>query len=201
MSEICFPAIDEVEGHIKVVRKALRDVGVPSKTIQSIQTKALRTGRKVTGEYATNRASRWTLASEHPQYGTEHDCKVIFVKLCAQIFCFDNAPEVPKNLRGVLEKQYLRHPISPGTFRDSLLLEHFDFHDLVAEGLEPKHGHSGFHIGHEDPTQRPKHTPTNIGWRTYRSNLIQGNMTLRAARIYFLRLIGRYFELGEIDIA
>lgn len=62
------------------------------------------------------------------------------------------------------------------------------------------HGHSSFHIGHEDPTRKPKHTPDNIGWRTFRSNLIQGNMTLRQARIYFVKLIGRYFELGEITI-
>jgi len=25
-------------------------------------------------------------------------------------------------------------------------------------------------------------------------------MTLREARVYFIKLIGRYFELGEIDI-
>ena len=80
------------------------------------------------------------------------------------------------------------------------MLETFDFGDLAREGLEPVHGHSSFHMGHEDPTQAPKHTPSNINWRTMRSNLIQGNMTLREARIYFVKLIARYFELGELEI-
>jgi hypothetical protein len=57
-----------------------------------------------------------------------------------------------------------------------------------------------YHIGHQDPTLHPRHVPANVAWRTSRSNLIQGNMTLRQARIYLLKLIGRYFELGELDI-
>jgi DNA modification methylase len=63
---------------------------VPNKAIASIQAKALRTGRKVTGIHATNRASRWRLPPTHPQYGTEVNCKIIFVRLCAQLFCFDS---------------------------------------------------------------------------------------------------------------
>jgi hypothetical protein len=168
----------------------------------------------VTGEFATNRDPRWTLNPSHPQYGTELDCKIIFVKLAAQIFCFDNAPPVPTvltrvskeiktlapNLQSICEEHYLGHHIKTNSYRDALLLERFDFNDLVVEGLNPVHGHSSFHIGHEDPTRKPKHTPDNVGWRTFRSNLIQGNMTLRQARIYLVKLIGRYFELGEIHI-
>lgn len=197
---VTYPALPDVELHYVAMRAALRQAGLPAKTIQSIATKALKTGRKVTGEYATNRDPRWTLDPNHPQYGTELDCKIIFVKLAAQIFCFDNAPQLPDDLRMILEASYLGHPIAPGTYRDKLLLERFDFNDLVAEGLNPTHGHSSFHIGHEDPSLKPKHRPDNVGWRTFRSNLIQGNMTLREARIYFLKLIGRYFELGEINI-
>jgi hypothetical protein len=197
---VTYPVLPEVEKHAIAIRTILRTSGVPPKTIQSIQTKALKTGRKITGAFATNRDQRWTLDPGHPQYGTELDCKIIFVKLCAQLFCFDNAPKLDPAVQAILERQYLGHPIEPDTYRDRLLLERFDFNDLVREGLSPKHGHSSFHIGHEDPTRQPKHTPDNVGWRTYRSNLIQGNMMLREARIYFLKLIGRYFELGEIEI-
>lgn len=101
----------------------------------------------------------------------------------------------------MLEDKYLGHALVSGSYRDKLLLERFRFADFIAEGLAPTAGHSSFHIGHEDPTLSPRHQPDNVGWRTYRSNLIQGNMTLRAARIYFLKLIGRYFELGEIDVS
>lgn len=196
-----YPDLDQVNDHMTTMRKILRDVGVPVTTINAIATRSLRTGRKTTGPYATNRDPRWSRAVDHPQYGTERDCKVIFVKLAAQIFCFDNAPSLPDDLRQMLEQNYLGHPIAAGAYRDKLLLERFDFVELVKEGLKPTHGHSGFHMGHEDPSLKPKHTPDNVGWRSYRSNLIQGNMTLREARIYFLKLIGRYFELGEIEIA
>lgn len=209
-----YPSLPEVDKHYRAMGAVLRAVGIPSKIVTSIQTKALRTGRKVTGTFQTNREYRWQIAPDHPQYGTEFDCKVIFIKLCAQIFCFDNAPSIPStlsratveikaigpDLQTILEERYLGSPITPNSYRDSLLLERFDFNDLVAEGLNPVHGHSSFHIGHEDPTRKPKHTPDNIGWRTFRSNLIQGNMTLRQARIYFVKLIGRYFELGEFTI-
>jgi hypothetical protein len=193
-------SLNEIKAHAKRVKAALRAAGVHAKTLQSISTKALKTGRKVTGQHATNRDARWSIPLTHPQYGTELDCHVIFVKLCAQIFCFDGAPQLPDDLREILETQYLGHPIAPGSYRDKLLLERFSFDELVAEGLNPVHGHSGFHIGHEDPSLAPKHQPGNIGWRSFRSNLIQGNMTLREARIYFVKLIGRYFELGEIDV-
>lgn len=195
-----YPELPQVTVDMKLVRAQLRSAGVPDKIISGIQTRALRTGRKITGEHATNRDSRWKVPETHPQFAPELHCKIIFVKLCAQIFCFGGAPEIPEELREHLKEHYLGHDVRPGTFKDSLLLEHFDFHALVAEGTSPLHGHSAFHIGHEDPTLTPRHHPDNIGWRTFRSNLIQGNMTLREARIYFVKLIGRYFELGEIDI-
>ncbi len=39
------------------------------------------------------------------------------------------------------------------------------------------------------------HTARNTAWRTHRSNLIQGNMTLRQARAEFLMIMGRYFKI------
>lgn len=194
-------ALSRIDEDRLKVKAALLAAGVPAGVLRAIETRALRTGRKTTGEHATNRDSRWKLPPTHPQYGTEADCKAIFVKLCAQIFCFDKAPALPEPLKGHLEEFYVGHPIMPGTHRDSLLLERFDFDVFLDEGMNPKHGYSLFHMGHEDPTLKPKHQPENVTWRTFRSNLIQGDMTLREARIYFVKLIGRYFELGEIDIS
>lgn len=195
-------SLQQIEADRKAVKAALLAAGVTVKQINAIETRALRTGRKQGGEHATNRESRWKVAPTHPQYGTEADCKAIFVKLCAQIFCFDKAPALPVELQEHLSENYLDgRPVSPGSHVDSLLLERFDFDHFLAEGESPVHGHSVFHMGHEDPTLKPKHQPSNIAWRTHRSNLIQGDMTLRESRIYFVKLIGRYFELGEIDIA
>ena len=84
---IDYPILDDVEKHSVAIGAALREAGISSKLVGAIRTKALRTGRKVTGEFATNRDPRWTLDPVHPQYGTEIDSKIVFVKLAAQIFC------------------------------------------------------------------------------------------------------------------
>jgi hypothetical protein len=172
---------------------------VPAKLIASIETKALRTGRRQTGEHATNRQSRWTINPANPQYSTEKDCRVIFIILSAMMFEFQNAPHLSEDARALFEA-YLNKSIQRGTYQDALLLEQLDYHALRDDSLAPQHGYGVYHIGHQDPTLQPRHVPENISWRTSRSNLIQGNMTLREARIYILKLIGRYFELGELDI-
>lgn len=194
-------SLSQIEKDRADVKTALLAAGVPANVLRAIETRALRTGRKTTGEHATNRESRWAIATTHPQYGTEADCKAIFVRLCALIFCFEKAPALTAPLKQQLEKYYVGHEISPGSHRDSLLLEAFSFDDFLEEATNPRHGHSLFHMGHEDPTLKPKHQPENIAWRSFRSNLIQGDMTLREARVYFVKLIARYFELGEIDIS
>lgn len=192
--------VAEAAADRRTVRNALRAAGVPPRIITGIETRALRSGRRLTGQFQSNRNPRWTLQAADPQFGSELDCRIIELRLLGMLLQFEGAPEINEEAKEILEQKYLGSPIVPGTFKDSLLLESLRYEDYVAEALNPVHGSSNFHIGHEDPTLVPKHTPGNIAWRTHRSNLIQGNMTLRQARIYMLRLIGRYFELGELNI-
>ncbi len=194
-----YPDLEQVRLDCKAAKKALRSAGFPAKLITSIETKALRTGRKVTGEHRTNRDPRWKLSPGHPQYASERDSRIIFLILSAMVFEFENAPPLTEASRSLLEP-YLGKVIACGIFKDALLLEKLDYYELRDDSLSPKHGHGIYHIGHQDPTKSPRHAPENIAWRTSRSNLIQGNMTLRQARIYLVKLIGRYFELGELDI-
>jgi len=195
-----YPRLSVVKNHYEKIKLILRNHGASSKLITSISTKALKTARRKTGTNKTNREYRWKIKTSHPDFGTEHHCYIVFVKLCAQIFCFDNAPIInDQKFKAILENKYLGHSIAPGTFQDSLLLEKLDFNDIVNKSKTPTHGYSDFHIGHEDPKLKPKHQPDNIQWRSHRSNSIQGNMTLREARIYFLKMIARYFDLGEIN--
>jgi hypothetical protein len=195
-----YPGLEQIRLDSKAAQNALRAVGVPPKLVKSIQTKALRTGRKQTGEHATNRQNRWAINSGNPQYASESDSRIIFIILCAMMFEFENAPPLAEEARSLFES-YLRKSISPGTYTDVLLLEKLDYNRLQEDCLSPQHGYGVYHIGHQDPTRTPRHVPDNVAWRTSRSNLIQGNMTLREARIYLVKLIGRYFELGELDIA
>lgn len=196
-----FPSIlTDVIRDEAAMKDALKAAGLSTPLLGQISVKALKTQRRQTGIYQTNRDPRWQRPLLDPQYGTEIDCHIILVKLYGQIFCFDGAPPLEAVLKTRIEDYYLGYPIVPGSYRDSLLLERFDFNVLVQEGLSPTHGHSDFHLGHEDPKAIPKHQANNTTWRTHRSNLIQGDMTLREARIYFVKLIGRYFELGELNI-
>lgn len=109
---------------------------------------------------------------------------------------FKNAPTVDDATRTLLE-QYVDTPIAPGTYRDALTKELLDYQDFLAD---PTPGRSNFHIGHVDPTATPRHTPANVSWRSARSNLIQGDLTLPQARTKFVELIARYFDLGEVHI-
>jgi hypothetical protein len=201
-----FPALAVVDSDIKRLKKVLRDEGFPNNLISAIETRALRSGRRQTGIFKSNRDPRWRLIHDDPthgtdpQYGSELDCKVILIILLLTTLEFRNAPHIVNPIINELSMRYLGRALRRNGYRDSLLLEYLDFNALRAEADAPTHGHSQFHIGHQDPTRVPKHAPINVAWRTLRSNLIQGNMTLRQARIYILKLIARYFELGELDI-
>jgi hypothetical protein len=195
-----YPDLEQVRLDFKAAKQALRTVGVPAKLITSIETKALRTGRKQTGEHATNRQNRWAINPTSPQYASESDSRIIFIILCAMIFEFENAPPLAEEMRALFET-YLGKTVKLGAYQDALLLEKLDYNKLRDDCVAPKHGYGVYHIGHQDPTRSPRHVPDNVAWRTSRSNLIQGNLTLREARIYLVKLIGRYFELGELDIS
>lgn len=199
-------SLSVINSDLRELKKLLRKWGFPSSLISAVETRALRSGRRQTGVFQTNRDARWNLThddSEHgtdPQYGTEEDCKTILLILLLTTLEFKNAPEIDDALVDEYCRKYLGRPRERASYRDSLLLEFLDFRELRAEAESPKHGRSAFHIGHIDPTRVPKHVPENVAWRTLRSNLIQGDMTLREARIYIVKPIARYFELGEIDI-
>jgi len=193
--------LSEVSRDRAAIKKEFRKLGVPQKLLQNVSTRALRSGRRQTGEFQSNRTSRWLLSPNDPQYGSEIDCQTIEIRLLAMSLQFDNAPIPSPEIKSLLETRYLGETISPGSYRDSFLLERMNFKEFILEITDPVHGSSNYHIGHEDPTLIPKHVPSNISWRSHRSNLIQGNMTLRDARIYFVKLIARYFELGEIHLS
>jgi hypothetical protein len=192
-------ALADLNADIRTAKRGLREAGVPQKLLAAIETRALRSGRRQTGQFRSNRASRWTLSRDDPQYATETNCKCVLLRLFATLLEFDGAPKPDDATIAVLERSLGRR-IRPSSFRDELTLEKLSYPEVVAEVLNPTPGISTIHIGHRDPTQLPRHLPDNIEWRTDRSNLIQGNLTLREARTKFVELIARYFELGEVAV-
>ncbi len=191
--------IAEVRDDIKRLKRGFKEIGVAAGLVTAVERRALRSGRSQTGEFKSNRQSRWRLQPNDPQYGTEIDSKIILVKLLCQILEFQEAP-IPSDAIQAIAHKYLKRTPRQGQYRDPLTRERLSYRQMVAEYQDPRQGMSNFHIGHEDPTVQPKHTPSNVSWRSARSNLIQGDLTLREARTKFVELIARYFELGEVSI-
>lgn len=194
-------SLHEINADRLRVRRAFLRAGVERRLLDAIRTRATKSGRRQTGKYQSNREARWKLQPDDPQYGTEVDCKIIELRLMGFLLAFSKPPPVDEGTVDFLAERYLGTPPVPGTYRDSLLLEPLDFAVVAEESVKPTQGVSKIHLGHENPAIQPKHVPSNVAWRTERSNLIQGDMTLREARIYIIKLIARYFDLGEVEVA
>lgn len=92
--------IEQLNKDIKKLKKILKQNGFSQKLISAIETRALRSDRRQTGVFQSNRHSRWTLIHDHPdhgtdpQYGTEVDCKTILLILLLCTLEFRNAPAI-----------------------------------------------------------------------------------------------------------
>jgi hypothetical protein len=121
---------------------------------------------------------------------------VIELQLLAGLLQFQNAPAVNRGTEAFLDGYY-SGDLRAGMYRDELTRELLDYNALLGD---PRHGLSNLHIGHLDPNVRPRHIPSNVSWRTDKSNLVQGDMTLFEAKLWLLALLGRYLELGEATV-
>jgi len=124
---------------------------------------------------------------------------VILIRLLGMILEFEGAPAVDDATQEVLAR-YIDHPPMAGQYRDVLTLESMNYDAWLAEAAAPVHGASIMHIGHDDPTAVPRHVYSNVSWRTQRSNYIQRDLTIREARVWVVKVIARYFELGELEL-
>src|SRR4051794_30167390 len=111
----------EVDAHLSALKKALTQAGVPTKLLQSVQTRAYLSGRRQTGEFQSNRQSRWTLNPNDPQYGTQLDCRIILIKLLGAMVEFKNGPVLPTDIISMLEHNYFFTKLQRGSYRDALL--------------------------------------------------------------------------------
>ncbi|MCY3813537.1 MAG: hypothetical protein OXH15_17215 [Gammaproteobacteria bacterium] len=84
-------SLDEIDADRRAVRKAFREADVADTILQGIERRAIRSGRRQTGQFQSNREPRWRLATADPQYGTEVDCKIIELRLLGFLLAFSNA--------------------------------------------------------------------------------------------------------------
>src|SRR5262245_23824710 len=94
--------LERVRAAIQRLAAALRAAGVPPALIESVRRKCLRTPRRQTGrpDRRTNREPRWQLASDHPDYSTEIDAHLIFLRLLLDMLRMLDAPRIDPSLVG-----------------------------------------------------------------------------------------------------
>ena len=141
-----------------------------------------------TGQFRSNREPRWRLQPADPQFGAEADSKIIELRLAPGMMLeFVNAPTVDEATSGVLAR-YIGHPPVAGTNRQRPHVGAARLQPLRRRSARPRVVRL-LHIGHDNPTIHPRHVPTNVSWRSLRSNLIQGDMTLVEARTRLIQLV------------
>ena len=116
-------SVEEIKADRRAVRRAFRAAGAGRKLLIGIETRAIKSGRRQTGTFQSNRDPRWTLVAHDPQYGTEEDCRIIELRLIGFLLAFLNPPPVDERTVALLAERYLGAVPEPGTYRDSLLLE------------------------------------------------------------------------------
>lgn len=127
------PDIATLDADRRAVKAAFRSAGCPNKLLAGLETRALKSGRRQTGQFQSNRDPRWTLVTNDPQFGTERDCKIIQLRLMAMLLQFKNPPAVDNLILQKLESNYLGEKIVAGSYRDSLLLESLNYDEFVIE--------------------------------------------------------------------
>lgn len=144
---------------------------------RKVQLQVRRTPRRQTGEYKTNRESRWKLNQKHPDYTAKDQIPLIEAKLFAAALEFDDAPLLPEQVAQAAAA-VVGHAVVAGNYRCPVSGRRLSFVELEAEADNPRHGRSSFHVGHVRPKAKGGvNTPENTYWTSDLGNRIQGDKT------------------------
>ena len=164
------------------IAKVFQRLGYP-KLVSKVTRAAGRTARRQTGDWPTNRASRWSLPEEHPQYASQEECVRISAKLLAQVLEFHDAPDAPADVRAAATRVLGKEP-RPGDYYCPISGLPLNFHEMVdSTDINPRHGMSAFALGHTVPLgsakgERGRHVAENVMWLHEWGNRVQGNLSV-----------------------
>lgn len=170
-----------------LTRVALKGAGINARAIQQITTKFRDAGRrsppwkpasgKVPGRPQDgadgNRRLRWLFEPSHKFYADEINATLVEVRYYLQTLSMTNAPALPP---GSIQDAFVwltGHRIEPGQYRDPIQLIDMDLLQFAADTR-------GVVSGHLVPLDRGgRHEPANAFLMLYRSNQLQGNLTVQ----------------------
>ncbi len=169
-------------------RKVIIESGFNKKETQALITKFRDAGRRSAPWKPTssivpgrpqdgkdgNRISRWLLPSDHKFYATEVLATLVEIKYYLQTLSMQDSPNVSKyGFSSLFTPWLLEHNIEPGEYYDPVQLNPINFNDFIKD---PK----GIQSGHIIPLDRGgTHHPDNTFLMLFRSNQIQGNLTIQ----------------------
>lgn len=163
------------------------DTGFNEKSTRAIMTKFRDAGRrsapwkpassKVPGRPQDgddgNRINRWLLEPDHKFYASEIIATLVEVKYYLQALSMEGAPDISTyGLVSLFSPWLLEHDLKPSEYHDPVQLDLLNFRDFMAD---PR----SIQSGHIFPLDRGgKHHPVNTFLMSFRSNQIQGNLTV-----------------------
>ncbi len=136
-----------------------------------------------------NRINRWLLPDDHKFYATEIIATLVEVKYILQALSMLNAPDISEyNLSTAFTPWLLEHELLPGEYRDPVQLTQMDFDEFIEE---PRSVQSG----HIHPLDRGGvHHPENTFLMYFRSNQIQGNLTVEELLDFMRSVVSKHDE-------
>ncbi|WP_310481476.1 hypothetical protein [Chamaesiphon sp. VAR_48_metabat_403] len=172
------------EKKIRAIMTKFRDAGRRSAPWRPTSSKV--PGRPQDGEDG-NRTARWLLDVKHKFYATEVLATLVEVKYYLQTLSMEGAPDTSKyGLSTLFTPWLLEHKVDPGKYSDPIQLDPINFNDFIES---PR----SIQSGHIFPLDRGGvHHPSNTFLMLFRSNQIQGNMTVDELLKFMRRTISRH---------
>lgn len=182
--------VDEVRDLISLISSvftfACLDFGYSAKQILRVKTKLRDAGRRSPPWKPTssrvpgrpqdgsdgNRILRWKMEQDHKFYADEMTAALTEIKYYLQLLSMNDAPELPE---GTIQNCFgwlIEHDVKPGYYLDPIQLIPISLKAIIDDARV-------IQSGHLHPLDRGgKHEPKNAFLMLFRSNQIQGNLTV-----------------------
>jgi hypothetical protein len=158
------------ERSTNAIMRKFRDAGRRSAPWKPTSSKL--PGRPQDGDDG-NRILRWLMPKDHKFYASEIVATLVEIKYYLQAFSMEGAPDISDyGFNKIFSPWLLEHELKPGEYHDPVQLSVLNFEDFLND---PR----GIQSGHIFPLDRGGiHHPDNTFLMLYRSNQIQGNLTV-----------------------
>jgi hypothetical protein len=167
------------------VKTKLRDAGRRSPPWKPTSSRV--PGRPQDGSDG-NRILRWKLEVGHKFHADEMTATLTEVKYYLQLLSMVDAPPLPENSIQTCFNWLIEHDVVPGYYLDPIQLIPISLNEII-------HDARTIQSGHLHPLDRGgKHEPKNAFLMLFRSNQIQGNLTVEELVNLMAEIVKRHAE-------